>query len=221
MPEPPGSNYNKGLADFHSKHNWIVNFDWELRFAKWLTGTAAKLLEGWQLIGIYQLRSGNPLTVFLQGNRSQSKWSPSSGPGLGPDRPSMAPGRTHDDAVKGDPTQYFDPAAFILPASGSLGNLGRGALIGPNIRTFDLSVVKNTRLPWPGESSKLQLRVEAFNLFNRTNFGIPGLQAFAGSPQNVNDPVPPTSETPLASLGRIRSTTTSSRQIQIALRLSF
>jgi hypothetical protein len=133
----------------------------------------------------------------------------------------MAPGRTHDDAVKGDPTQYFDPAAFILPASGSLGNLGRGALIGPNLRTFDLSAVKNTRLPWLGESSKLQLRVETFNLFNRTNFGIPGLQAFAGSPQNVNDPVPPTSEAPLASLGRIRSTTTSSRQIQIALRLSF
>ena len=221
MPEPPGSNYNKGLADFHSKHNWIVNFNWEVPFAKRLTGTASKLLDGWQLIGISQMRSGNPLTLFLQGNRSQSKWSPSSGPGLGPDRPSMAPGRTHDDAVKGDPNQYFDPTAFILPASGTLGNLGRGALIGPNLRTFDLSAVKNTRLAWVGEGSRLQLRIEVFNLFNRTNFGIPGLQAFAGSPQNVNDPVPPTSEAPLASLGRIRSTTTSSRQIQIALRLSF
>jgi hypothetical protein len=221
MPEPPGSNYNKGLADFHAKHNWIVNFNWELPFAKRLRGTVAKLFDGWQLIGISQVRSGNPLTLFLQGNRSQSKWSPSSGPGLGPDRPSMAPGRTHDDAVKGDPTQYFDPTAFILPPSGSLGNLGRGALIGPNLRTIDLSAVKNTHLPWLGESSKLQLRIEAFNLFNRTNFGIPGLQAFAGSPQNVNDPVPPTSEAPLASLGRIRTTTTSSRQIQIALRISF
>jgi len=221
MPEPPGSNYNKGLADFHAKHNWVVNFNWELPFAKRLSGTFGKLFDGWQLIGISQVRSGNPLTLFLQGNRSQSKWSPSSGPGLGPDRPSMAPGRTHDDAVKGDPTQYFDPTAFVLPPSGTLGNLGRGALIGPDLRTVDLSAVKNTHLPWLSESSKLQLRIEAFNLFNRTNFGIPGLQAFAGSPQNVNDPVPPTSEASLASLGRIRTTTTSSRQIQIALRISF
>jgi hypothetical protein len=145
------------------------------------------------------MRSGNPLTLFLQGNRSQSKWSPSSGPGLGPDRPSIAPGRTHADAIKGDPTQYFDPTAFILPPSGFLGNLGRGALIGPNLRTFDLSAVKNNRLPWLGESGKLQLRVEAFNLFNRTNFGFPDCRPLR-DPAECKRSGSANSEAPLASL---------------------
>ena len=53
-----------------------------------------------------------------------------------------------------------EASAFILPASGTLGNLGRGALIVPNLRTFDLSAVKNTRLAWLGEDSKLQLQIE-------------------------------------------------------------
>jgi hypothetical protein len=63
-----------------------------------------------------------------------------------------------------------------------------------------------------GDSGGLQFRAEAFNLFNRANFAPPGLTAFAGAADN---------EPPVASLGRIRSTVTSSRQIQLGLRLSF
>ena len=81
--------YNKGLADFHAEHNWID----ELR-----VGSAARrspcrerptaFVNGWRLSGIVRMRSGNPLTPFLQTNRSRSLWSPSLGPGTGPDRPS-------------------------------------------------------------------------------------------------------------------------------------
>jgi hypothetical protein len=212
MPEFEGFNYNKGLSDFHAKHNWVVNFTWELPFAKGMTGAAGKLLDGWQLSGIGNLRSGSPLTVFVSRNRSRSQWNPSIGPGLGLDRPSLAPGRTYEDAIKGDPIQWFDPAAFVLQPAGTLGNLGRGALIGPNLRTFDLSAVKNTRWSRLGESSNIQIRVEAFNVFNRTNFAPPSLLAFSGAVDN---------ERPLASFGRIRSTVTSSRQIQLGLRILF
>jgi hypothetical protein len=222
FPEFPGFQYNKGLADFHSKHNWVMNFAWNLPWAKNLRGAAGHILQGWQLTGISHLRSGNPLTVYIQQNRSQSLWSPSLGPGLGFDRPSMAPGHTHQDAVLGQPDRYFDPKAFVLPpvirnergaiVAGSLGNLGRGALIGPNLRTFDLAAVKSTPLTKFGENASIQFRVECFNLFNRPNFGPPSLLAFAG----VGD-----DEAPLASLGRIRTTVTSSRQIQFGLRISF
>jgi hypothetical protein len=203
FPEFPGLNYNKGLADYHAKHNWVVNFTYALPFANGAKGLRGALLDGWQLSGIGQMRSGNPLTVFVQGNRSRSQWSPSVAPGIGFDRPSLAPGFTHETAVTGDPNQYFNPDAFVLQPIGTLGNLGRGALIGPNLKTFDLSAVKNTRVPMFGESAFFQLRVEAFNLFNRTNFGNPSLIAFS-----------PT-------FGRIRSTVTSSRQIQLGVRLNF
>lgn len=212
FPEFPNVNYNKGLADYHAKHNLVFNFIWDIPFARNLRGAAGKILDGWQLAGIAQLRSGNPLTVFVQRNRSRSQWSPSIGPGLGLDRPSFVPGRTAEDAVTGDPNGYFDPTAFVLQPAGTLGNAGRGVLTGPNLRTFDLSLVKNTRWSLLGENTNLQLRVEGFNIFNRTNFGTPGLLAFTGERDN---------EQPLPTFGLIRSTVTSSRQIQLGLRITF
>ena len=212
FPEFPNLNYNKGLADYHAKHNWVVNFTWDVPFARNLKGLKKSLLDGWQLAGINNVRSGNPLTVFVQANRSRSLWQPSLGPGIGRDRASLAPGFTYESAVLGGPDQYFDPAAFRLPPAGTLGNTGRGAFIGPNYRSFDLSASKNLRLTRLGEAGTLQIRVEAFNLFNRANFSPPALTAFAGASD---------SEAPLPTFGRIRSTVGSSRQIQLGLRLAF
>jgi hypothetical protein len=210
FPEFEGFNYNKGLADYHAKHNWMTNVVWELPFGRQLSGLPAVLGRGWQLSSIVAVRSGNPLTVFVRGNRSRSQWAPSIGPGLGFDRPSMAPGRTYESAVLGSPDQYLDPTAFMLQPPGTLGNVGRNTFIGPNLRTVDLSAAKNFRI---GEAANLQFRAEAFNLFNRANFGPPNVLAFAGG-------TGPT-EAPLPTFGRIRNTVTSARQIQFALRLSF
>jgi hypothetical protein len=212
FPEFPNLDYNKGLADYHAKHNWVVNFTWDLPFARHSKGLKKSLLDGWQLAGINNVRSGNPLTVFVQANRSRSLWQPSLGPGIGRDRASLAPGFTYGSAVLGGPDQYFDPAAFRLPPAGTLGSTGRGAFIGPNYRSFDLSASKNMRVTRLGEAGTLQIRVEAFNLFNRANFSPPALTAFAGASD---------SEAPLPTFGRIRSTVGSSRQIQLGLRLAF
>ena len=209
MPEFPGFNYNKGLADYHAKHVWVVNGIWQLPFGHNATGLHRTLTEGWQLAAIAHTRSGNPLTAFVRGNRSRSQWAPSIGPGIGFDRPSMAPGRTHESAVLGNPDQYLDPSAFVLQPAGFLGNLGRNTFIGPNLQTVDLSATKNFRL---AERSSVQFRAEAFNLFNRANFGPPNLLVFAGSRDG---------EAPLSTFGRIRTTVTSSRQIQFGLRLTF
>ncbi len=213
FPEFPSLNYNKGLADYHAKHNWVVNFIWDIPFARNLQGAAKTFLDGWQLAGIGNARSGNPLTVFVQANRSRSLWQPSLGPGIGRDRASIAPGFTYETAVTGRPEQYFNPAAFVLQPAGTLGNTGRGAFIGPNLRTFDLAAVKNTKIPGLlGESGKLQIRLEAFNLFNHANFAPPALTVFAGAADG---------EAPLTTFGRIRSTVTSSRQVQLGLRFVF
>jgi len=212
FPEFPALDYNKGLSDYHAKHNLVVNFTWQLPFGGAREGLAGLLTRGWQLSGIGQARSGNPLTVFIARNRSRSQWSPSLAPGIGFDRPDFAPGFTARTAVLGGPDRYFDPAAFRLPAPGTLGNVGRGVLIGPNLRVFDLSLVKNTRWDMLGDDGVVQLRLEAFNLFNRANFAPPGLIVFTGAADN---------EQPLSTFGRIRSTTTASRQVQLGVRLTF
>jgi hypothetical protein len=204
--------YNKGLSDFHAAHNWVLNFTYDLPFGDGQSGVAGALARGWRLSGIVNMRSGGPLTVFVQNNRSRSLWQPSLGPGIGRDRPSYAPGFGPDTAVTGDPTQWFNPAAFVLQPAGTFGNTGRGELIGPDLRTMDLAIVKDT--PWTllGSGGRLEVRIEVFNLFNRANFGVPGLIAFAGVADN---------EQTLANFGRIRNTVTSARQMQLGVRVRF
>jgi hypothetical protein len=210
MPEYiPG--YNKGPSDFDVRHNWVMNLSWDLPFAKGLTGAAGALLDGWNLSGIWTMRSGQPLTVFVTANRSRSQWNPSRGPGIGQDRPSYAPGFGPDTAVVGDPNQWFDPAAFVLQPAGTFGNTGRGDFAGPNLRTLDLALAKRGRWAAGGQRT-LEFRVEAFNLLNRANFGVPELRAFAGQADN---------ESTLATFGRITTTVTSARQIQVGVRARF
>ena len=210
MPEfIPG--YNKGPSDFDATHNWVLNFSWDVPFARTLTGAAAAVLDGWRVSGIVNMRSGSPLTVFLQSNRSRSLWAPSLGPGLGPDRPSWAPGRGPGDAVTGDPARWIDPTAFVVPPAGTFGNVGRGELRGPDLRTVDLSLAKI--VPWSRlGGGSVEFRVEAFNVLNRANFGAPSLTVYPGVAEN---------EQPFASFGRIFNTVTSSRQIQLGLRVAF
>jgi hypothetical protein len=145
----------------------------------------------------------------VQNNWSRSLWSPSISPTSGLDRPDLAPGRSAESAVLGRPDQWFDPSAFVLQPQGTLGNSPRGAFRGPDLRTVDLAAVRNVRL---GGASRLELRLEVFNLFNRANFGNPTLIAFAGAAQT---------EAPLASFGRVRNTVTSARQMQLGVRVAF
>ncbi len=192
--------YNKGFSDFHAEHNWVTNFVWE-PFA------------GWRLSGIARLRSGSPVTPFVQTNRSRSLWSPSLGPGTGPDRPNYAPGRGPANAVTGNPAQWFDPAAFALQPAGTFGTVGRNELFGPDLRTVDMALSKFFTLSrLSAGRGRVELRAEVFNLFNRANFGPPSLVAFSGTTDN---------EQPLASFGQIRTTITSARQAQLGIRISF
>jgi hypothetical protein len=212
FPEPFGLPYNKGLADYHAKHNWVFNLTWDLPVARNADGVLGALFGHWQVAAIGQIRSGNPLTAFVQANRSRSLWSPSLAPNVGLDRPSLAPGRTPEDAVLGRADQWFDPAAFVLQPAGTLGNLGRGALIGPDLRVVDVALVKRIPFTRLGEAGRLELRLEAFNVFNRVNLGAPSLQAFAGQRDD---------EAVLPSFGRIRTTSTSARQVQVGARVVF
>ncbi len=199
--------YNRGPSDFNVRHNLVANATWELPGN--FTGVTGALLSNWRVSAIGTYRSGYPLTVFVQNNRSRSQWQPSLGPGIGRDRPSYAPGFDASNAVSGSPTQWFNPQAFVLQPAGTFGNTGRGDFEGPDLRMVDLAFSKDGRL---SSSSRVEFRLEIFNLFNRANFGVPNLTAFAGSADG---------EPLLGSFGRIRNTTTSARQVQLGVRIRY
>src|SRR5262249_15634194 len=147
----------------------------------------------WRLGTIFSLKSGQPFTVNLSGNRSRDVVANN-----GADRPNVNPGRnpgnitsgvssgcSHLDPVKGvvvdiapgtpigTPDLYFDPCAFSLQPAGLLGNAGRNFLFGPGLRNLDFSLTKVTHLPRMGEAGQLEFRFETFNMLNHRNLYIP------------------------------------------------
>ncbi len=162
------------------------------------TGAENKLVSGWQINAIATLLSGFPFTPVIGSNRS------GDGDTRNPDRPSLNPAFS-GPIVLGNPNQWFNPNAFLLPAAGTYGNLGRGVFTGPGLAEFDLSLLKNTPL---SERTTLQFRAEFFNVLNHANFGAPNQTVFSSGAIN-------------ASAGLITTLATTPRQIQFGLKVLF
>ena len=201
---------DKGLATFDATHVGVVNVLYELpfgrgrSFARDFAGFANAMVSGWTVSGIITAQTGFPFTPQLSYNPTNS------GDTRNPVRPFLNPNFT-GPVILGNPNQWFNPAAFLAPPAtgGFAGNVGRDTYIGPGLATWDLSVLKDTKI---GERLSLQFRAEIFNLLNRANFNTPNLIVFT----------PPTAANPSGlsgTAGAITSTTTSSRQVQFALKL--
>jgi hypothetical protein len=197
--------WDRGLTDFHRKHNLVLNLAWPL---PWRFGspTADTILRGWGVSAIFTAKSGNPFTPGIQGDYSRTLKR------VALDRPNLRSGFRLEDLTGGGPERYFNSEAFVLQEPGTFGNVGRNSLLGPGLASADVAVFRGFSLPALGETGKVQLRAEAFNLLNRANFSLPQRIVFAGAASV---------EAPLSNAGQITSTTTSARQIQLALRVEW
>jgi hypothetical protein len=201
-------NRDRGLAPFHAAHNLTFNWTWDLPFARSTSGVTGALLKGWQLNNITTVRSGHPFTVQMDFNRSGNLNTVSFSRH---ERPDVRAGCSNNP-ILGGPDRYWDVACFQLPPVNQRGDLGRDTLIGPSLAAVDVSLVKTFEL---GGGRRLQFRAEAFNLPNHPNFAVPsGRTAFTGVAADGSPIIAPT-------WGRITSTVTTSRQIQLGLKLSF
>ena len=190
---------NRGLSDFDIRHVFAANFSYDL--PEW-NGLSGKIFGGWELHGLFQAQSGPPFSPEVGFDRANIN---PNGASLG-QRPDYT-GRPAGEVLLGDPARYFDPEAFLLPDAGFLGALGRNALSGPGLIDLDAALHKEFRL---NERHAIRFRFEMFNVANRPNFRLPaGLRLFRSSGRR------------LASAGRITATTTTSRQIQLAVRWVF
>ena len=182
-----------GPSALNATHQASISARYELPF-----GHGRRYLGGWQLNGIATLLSGFPFTPQIGTNRS------GDGDTRNPDRPTLNPAFTGSVLLQ-EPGRWFDPNAFLLPAAGTYGNLGRGTFTGPGMADLDLSVFKNTSLT---ERVSLQFRTEFFNLLNRVNLGTPNATVFSNGAVNP-------------SAGVITTLATAPRQIQFGLKLLF
>jgi hypothetical protein len=162
-----------GRAALDRKHVFSANFVYELPFFKSQEGFIGKLLGGWQASGIITLNSGLPLTATV------SNYDPAGIGFLGPSGSGPRANQIGDPNTGGaqNQVQWFNTAAFepvplctttACPiVSNTLGSAGRGTINGPPTKRVDFTMTKNISFT---ESIRLQLRAEAFNVFNHTNF---------------------------------------------------
>jgi hypothetical protein len=184
---------DRGLSPFDVRHAFVANANYALPFGADASGVRGVLTRGWTIGTLLRMRSGYPFSAFsgVDTGLQVQGWAP--------EFPDLKPGASANP-VLGTVDHWFDPNAFLLPPTGYIGNLPRNTIIGPNMRTVDLIAGKNIGF---GAGRQLQLRFECFNLLNRANFDIPQQNVFNTDGSIRED------------AGRITSTSTSARQIQL------
>lgn len=164
IPNDPGFRY--APSDFNQTHTLRAMGVWSLPWYSNASGIRKIALGGWQLSGLFTWDSGMPFSVSDPNSRSLT--------GNGTELADRVPGvsitlpsnRSEQAKVK----EYFNTAAFTDNALGTFGNSGRNILTSPGYVDVDSSMVKDFQMT---ERWRLNLRVEAFNVFNHTNFAPP------------------------------------------------
>jgi len=183
--------YGPSTSDFEKR--FVQSWVYKVPAPSGASAFARNAIGGWEISGIFTYQSGFPVSPRISFDNSETNG--------GADRPNVVPGVPLFPAGTRDPSLWFNPAAFVVAPPLQFGNAGKGIIRGPNLIVFDAAVMRNFRLT---ERFNLQVRAEGFNLANHPNFA---------------DPFPFIDIPSLA--GTITSTSTTSRQLQFALKLIF
>lgn len=230
----PAANYGNSNFDVRNALKGYVVYQLPFGKGKMFLNHNALLDEaigGWQVSSTIVVSSGNPYTVYGTQQTYQGAGSayPNRVPGVSIKpthqtvRCQSGSGGTIDGKSVGCVNEYYNPAAFSLPAPGTFGNVRRNSLFGPGIAQVNLSAGKSFSLPW--ENIKIAIRADAANAFNHASFSPPTGTLFGQANQQVGDPytyftqgasgnydVPST---------QISGTTVGGRNIQLGARISF
>ncbi len=158
------------LSSFDVKHNFILSYEYQLPFDRLVHPN--RLSRGWSLSGITRFASGFPVTMTNNGDNSLIGTNPNGVNNSSIDEPdySGSPLELNRNPRKNG-NNYFNTTAFSMNALGTAGNAKRRFFYGPGADNYDMAVAKNLPLT---ESKSLLFRLEAFNVFNHTQFNGPG-----------------------------------------------
>jgi hypothetical protein len=194
----------KSLSSFDSRNRLVVSYVMDLPFGKnrrlfsGVSGFADKLISGWGLNGVSTFQEGFPLGFTATPNLTGFNT------GL---RPNVAAGcaKEIEGPAQSRLSRWFNTSCFSVPSAFTFGSESRTDpdLRGHGIANFNFAVFKRTSIK---ESMNLEFRAEAFNLFNRVQFGKPD--------QTLNTAANTT-------FGQVTTQINDPRLIQLALRFSF
>jgi hypothetical protein len=222
---------SRGSSDFDARHRFVANAIYDLPFK------GNRLVNGWEIAPVMTWQTGNPFNLVA--------FNSSSFNGVGSTITLNASGPIH---TSGDPLgQWISNPSVLsvpctltttkttatptcLPGTLTFGNVGRNSVYGPGFTNMDLALVKNTKI---SERLNLQIRADAFDVFNHPNYGQPGASGgfLAASLQPlvpvVSNPATNNPGNQFGSFSTIGSTrfptgdSGSARQLQFAVKLQF
>jgi hypothetical protein len=155
---PFNDRLNRVISSWDMTHNFVATYHYALPFGHF---------EGWSISGTTRFSTGFPVTLFDDSDRSLLG---TLGNGVNNqllDTPQLSPGPLQINSNPRDGNAAFNTSLFATETLGQLGNAPRRFFHGPGILNFDMQVSKTLRLT---ESKSLDIRVEAFNVFNHAQF---------------------------------------------------
>jgi hypothetical protein len=187
-----------GPSNFDVRHSLVVNGTYELPWGRDLDGIAGVFGRGWSLAGVLQLASGLPFTPFIGFDRALDGQSDAD--------VVQKPDQVGPVRYPRTPEAWFDVSAFALPPEGYYGTARRNSLRGPGLKVADVAATKTFAVG----AVRAQLRLEAFNVFNWVNFGLPNASVLFNADGSYR-----------AGAARITTTATPGRQLQVGVKLRF
>jgi len=221
-------NATRGVSDYNISKTLVIDIIWDIPGLKSVSGLAERITSGWQLGGIYTASSGVPFTAGF-GTDGDPLGLNSSTPFDYPNR-LTGPGCA-SLTNPGNPNNYIKTQCFAIPTAPSaefyaahcdasqgtfpqcfnlVGNAGRNTLTGPGLSELDFSIFKNNPIKRISENFNVQFRAELFNVFNHANFLPPT------NPDNTD--IFNSAGFPTGVAGLLTSTSTTAREIQLALK---
>jgi hypothetical protein len=206
------SNYSN--SNFDVRNSFKGNIVYKLPFGRgqmfmnknWLLD---EVLGGYQVSSTIQLTSGQPFSVSASGANTYAQPGTTDSPFPNYSGASLRPSGGHSLA------EWYNPAAFTLPANGTFGNVRRNALYGPGLELVNISAGKTFDIH---ESVKMEIRLDANNAFNHTNLGQPNGTLPTGATQTAGMPY---QQSYFGGANQITSTSVGGRGLQAGLRLQF
>jgi Carboxypeptidase regulatory-like domain/TonB dependent receptor len=198
---------DRGLSDFDARNRFVISGIYELPFH------GNRLKDGWQISLVETAQSGNPLNFHISTTTLTN--------GLTTVRPNVTgpvvAGYTPAYNLSASAVGYVqNPQVFFDQGATGFGTLGRNVITGPGFQNLDFSLFKNTRIR---EGVSLEIRADAFDIFNHANFTNPVLTdpvlgAFAPATNQSFSLITGGTRAPAGDAG-------SSRQFQLAMKLHF
>lgn len=175
---------------------------------------ADRFFSGWQYNAIVTIESGRPIGVGGANNQLAGR------PNLNPDVSVAVQHQSRSVLYRTGRLEWFNPNAFVNPPDYTFGDVPRlfGNLRGPGTANFDMSVFKTTRL---SERLSFEFRLEAYNALNHPNLPMPGTSFSAGAPADPGNPYAEGGLNTNSTFGQITSGAVTTRNVQLAGKISF